>query len=54
MDEADVLPGAGGVAAHEGVVTAAARTAAIASIVFWLAAITAGRIIGYTMPPPPL
>ena len=54
MDEADALPGAGGAAAREVVVTGAARTAAIASIVFWLAAITAGRIIGYTMPPPPL
>jgi hypothetical protein len=54
MDDVDVLPGAGGAAAHEAVVTGAARTAAIASIVFWLAAITAGRIIGYTMPPPPL
>jgi hypothetical protein len=54
MDEGDALPGAGGAAAREVVVTSAARTAAIASIVFWLAAITAGRIIGYTMPPPPL
>jgi hypothetical protein len=54
MDEADMLPGAGGAAARDVVVTGAARTAAIASIVFWLAAITAGRIIGYTMPPPPL
>jgi hypothetical protein len=54
MDDADALPGAGGTAAREVVVTSAARTAAIASIVFWLAAITAGRIIGYTMPPPPL
>jgi hypothetical protein len=54
MDEADLLPGAGGAATREVVVTGAARTAAIASIVFWLAAITAGRIIGYTMPPPPL
>jgi len=54
MDDADALPGAGGAAAREVVVTGAARTAAIASIVFWLAAITAGRIIGYTMPPPPL
>ena len=48
------LPGAGGAAAREGVVTGAAKTAAIASIVFWLAAIIAGRIIGYTIPPPPL
>jgi hypothetical protein len=54
MDDAEALPGAGGAAAREVVVTGAARTAAIASIVFWLAAITAGRIIGYTMPPPPL
>ena len=48
------LPGTGGAAAREVVVTTGAKTAAIASIVFWLAAITAGRIIGYTMPPPPL
>jgi hypothetical protein len=36
------------------VVTTGAKIAAICSIVFWLSAITAGRIIGYTMPPPPL
>jgi hypothetical protein len=54
MDDIDALPGPGGAAAREAAVTGAARTAAIASIVFWLAAITAGRIIGYTMPPPPL
>src|SRR5262249_9914796 len=31
-----------------------ARIAAIFSAVFWLAAIVSGRLIGYTMPPPPL
>ncbi|SRR6266566_1015584 len=31
-----------------------ARIAAIFSVVFWLGAIVSGRLIGYTMPPPPL
>jgi hypothetical protein len=31
-----------------------ARIAAIFSVMFWLAAIVSGRLIGYTMPPPPL
>jgi hypothetical protein len=52
--DTDALPGPGGAAAREVAVTGAAGTAAVASIVFWLAAIIAGRIIGYTMPPPPL
>src|SRR5437660_8292611 len=30
-----------------------ARIAAIFSVVFWLGAIVSGRLIGYTMPPPP-
>ncbi len=36
------------------VVSANARIAAIFSVVFWLGAIVSGRLIGYTMPPPPL
>jgi len=55
---AGALGGAGGAIVADAsaavVVTRGAKVAAIASIVFWLAAITAGRIIGYTMPPPPL
>jgi hypothetical protein len=51
---ADGLPGPDGVLTGEAVVTTGAKIAAILSIVFWLSAITAGRIIGYTMPPPPL
>jgi hypothetical protein len=51
---ADGLPGPDGALAGEAVVTTSAKIAAIFSIVFWLGAITAGRIIGYTMPPPPL
>jgi hypothetical protein len=51
---ADGLPGPDGALAGEAVVTTGAKIAAICSIVFWLSAITAGRIIGYTMPPPPL
>ena len=31
-----------------------AKTAAIASIVFWCGAIVAGRLIGYTIGPPPV
>jgi hypothetical protein len=48
------LPGPDGTLAAEGAVAANAKVAAVFSIVFWLAAITAGRVIGYTMPPPPL
>ena len=41
---------------HElaGNVPTAAKTAAIASIVFWCGAIVAGRLIGYTIGPPPV
>jgi hypothetical protein len=48
------LPGPDGALAGEAMVAANAKIAAIFSIVFWLGAITAGRLIGYTMPPPPL
>jgi hypothetical protein len=48
------LPGPDGTLAAESVVATNAKVAAIISVVFWLAAITAGRLIGYTMPPPPL
>ncbi len=51
---ADGLPGPDGALAGEAVVTTSAKIAAILSIVFWIGAITAGRVIGYTMPPPPL
>ena len=50
----DGLPGPDGAMAGEAVVATNAKVAAIVSVVFWLAAITAGRLIGYTMPPPPL
>src|SRR5450432_3327463 len=48
------MPGPDGALAGTGAVAASAKVAAIFSIVFWLGAITAGRLIGYTMPPPPL
>jgi len=48
------LPGPDGALAGAGAVTTSARIAAIFSVVFWLGAITAGRLIGYTIPPPPL
>jgi len=51
---ADDLPGKDEALAGDGVVTTSAKVAAIISIVFWLGAITAGRLIGYTIPPPPL
>jgi hypothetical protein len=50
----DGLPGPDGALAGESVVATNAKVAAVVSVVFWLAAITAGRLIGYTMPPPPL
>lgn len=48
------LPGPDGALAGEGVVSPSARIAAIFPIVFWLGAIVAGRLIGYTIAPPPL
>jgi hypothetical protein len=48
------LPGPDGTLAAEAEAASNAKVAAIVSVVFWLAAITAGRLIGYTMPPPPL
>ena len=41
------------VALRHYVVTPAARVAAIFPILFWLGAIVAGRLIGYTIAPPP-
>jgi hypothetical protein len=38
---------------HEPVVTPRARIAAIVPIVFWVGAIVTGRLIGYTIAPPP-
>jgi hypothetical protein len=40
--------------AGAGTVSAGAKTAAVASIVFWCGAIVAGRLIGYTIGPPPV
>jgi len=37
-----------------GDVPTGAKTAAVASIVFWCGAIVAGRLIGYTIGPPPV
>ena len=36
------------------IVTPGAKIAAIFPIVFWLGAIVAGRLIGYTIGPPPI
>jgi hypothetical protein len=47
----EVVAYADGTAAE--VVPDAARTMALLSNVFWLAAIISGRLIGYTQPPPP-
>ena len=38
----------------EAIASPNARVAAIFSVAFWLGAIVSGRLIGYTMPPPPL
>jgi hypothetical protein len=46
------LPGRDGASAAEA--STNARIAAIFSIVFWLGAIVSGRLIGYTIGPPPL
>jgi len=43
-----------GLMVGEAVASPNARIAAIFSVAFWLGAIVSGRLIGYTMPPPPL
>jgi hypothetical protein len=53
LHSVQVAAGPGGAADHE-VVTLNAKIAAIFPIVFWLGAIIAGRLIGYTIGPPPL
>jgi hypothetical protein len=50
--EQSPLPGPG--RAAEVPVTGLAKFAAVLTIVFWLAAILSGRLIGYTIGPPPL
>ncbi len=48
------LAGSGGISSGEVIVSTNARVAAILSAVFWLGAIISGRLIGYTIAPPPL
>jgi hypothetical protein len=48
------LPGPDGTLAASAEITPAAKVAAILTIVFWLGAILSGRLIGYTIGPPPL
>ena len=48
------LPGPDGALAGAAVVSRNARIAVICSVIFWLGAITVGRLIGYNIPPPPL
>jgi len=43
-----------GLTIGEAIASPNARIAAILSVAFWLGAIVSGRLIGYTMPPPPL
>ena len=51
---AGYLPGPDGTLAAPAEITSAAKVAAILTIVFWLGAILSGRLIGYTIGPPPL
>ncbi len=48
------LMGSEGPISGEATVSPNARVAAIFSVVFWLGAIVSGRLIGYTIAPPPL
>jgi hypothetical protein len=48
------LPGSDGTLTAEQPITRAAKIAAVVTIVFWLGAILSGRLIGYTIGPPPL
>ncbi len=48
------VPGPDGTLAAPGEITPAAKIAAILTIVLWLGAILSGRLIGYTIGPPPL
>jgi hypothetical protein len=50
----DVAAGSEAARPHKLVVTPKAKLAAIFPIVLWLGAILAGRLIGYTIGPPPL
>jgi hypothetical protein len=52
--EATGLTEPGDVISGEAEVSPNARVAAIFSVVFWLGAIVSGRLIGYTIAPPPL
>jgi hypothetical protein len=52
--EAVSLTGSGGAVSSAAIVPANARIAAIFSAAFWLGAIVSGRLIGYTIAPPPL
>jgi hypothetical protein len=54
LHDTEALPGPDGTLAMRGTVTLNAKVAAVFPVVFWLAAILAGRLIGYTMGPPPL
>jgi hypothetical protein len=49
-----LLPRPDGALAAEPPITHAAKVAAVLTIVFWLGAILSGRLIGYTIGPPPL
>jgi hypothetical protein len=48
------LEGMERVPAGELKIPAGAKVSAVASIVFWCGAIVAGRLIGYTIGPPPV
>jgi len=48
------LPGLDGALAGDAPVTRAAKIAAVLTILCWLGAILSGRLIGYTIGPPPL
>jgi hypothetical protein len=48
------LPGPDGALAADPPITRAAKIAAVLTILFWLGAILSGRLIGYTIGPPPL
>jgi hypothetical protein len=49
-----LLPQPDGALAAAPPITPGAKVAAVLTIVFWLGAILSGRLIGYTIGPPPL
>jgi hypothetical protein len=54
LEDAEPMAGPATLVSAESVISPAAKVAAIFPILLWLGAIVAGRLIGYTIGPPPV